>query len=105
MPPRDEESLALFPTAPAAPRADAASGGRRAPAAHAPLADRMRPRSLDEVVGQDELVGPGAPLRALVESDALPSLVLWGPPGSGKTTLARLLAAIPRAAASWRCRP
>ncbi|HSJ97726.1 MAG TPA: replication-associated recombination protein A, partial [Myxococcota bacterium] len=74
MPPRDDESLALFPTAPAAPRG-AASGERRGPAPPAPLADRMRPRSLDEVVGQDELIGPGAPLRALVESDALPSLL------------------------------
>jgi putative ATPase len=94
MPPRDDESLALFPTAPAAPRG-AGAGQRHAAAPPAPLADRMRPRSLDEVVGQDELVGPGAPLRALVESDALPSLLLWGPPGSGKTTLARLLAGDP----------
>jgi putative ATPase len=62
-----------------------------APAA-APLADRMRPRHLDEVRGQDHLVGAGAPLRALAEAGELPSLVLWGPPGSGKTTLARLLA-------------
>ena len=52
----------------------------------------MRPRSLDEVEGQPQLLGEGAPLRALAASGELPSLILWGPPGSGKTTLARLLA-------------
>ncbi len=57
-----------------------------------PLADRMRPRSLDEVVGQAALLGPGAPLRRLVEGGRLPSCILWGPPGSGKTTIGRLLA-------------
>ncbi len=57
-----------------------------------PLAERMRPRTLDEVVGQDALVGTGAPLRALADADELPSLILWGPPGCGKTTLARVLA-------------
>jgi len=62
-----------------------------------PLADRMRPRSLDEVVGQAELLSPTGPLRPLLERDALPSLLLWGPPGSGKTTLARLAAAHTRA--------
>ncbi len=57
-----------------------------------PLADRMRPRSLDEVLGQDHLLGPGRALRRAIEADRLTSLLLWGPPGSGKTTLARLLA-------------
>lgn len=57
-----------------------------------PLADRMRPRSLDEVVGQGALLGPGAALRRLVEGGRLPSCILWGPPGSGKTTIGRLLA-------------
>lgn len=57
-----------------------------------PLADRMRPRGLDEVVGQDALLGPGAALRRLVEGGRLPSCILWGPPGSGKTTIGRLLA-------------
>jgi putative ATPase len=94
MPPRDDESLALFPPAPGAAR-ESRAASRRAEATPAPLADRMRPRTLDELVGQGELVGPGAPLRALVESDALPSLLLWGPPGCGKTTLARLLAGDP----------
>ena len=64
----------------------------------APLAARLRPRSLDEVVGQDELLAPGKPLRVLIESDRLASVVLWGPPGTGKTTIARLVAGATRKA-------
>ncbi|MGI8662761.1 MAG: replication-associated recombination protein A [Acidimicrobiales bacterium] len=61
-------------------------------AARAPLADRLRPRTLDEVVGQAHLLGSGRPLRALIETDRLSSVILWGPPGTGKTTLATLIA-------------
>jgi len=63
-----------------------------ASAAGAPLAERMRPRTLDEFVGQQALLGPGAPLRTAIERDELGSMILWGPPGCGKTTLARLIA-------------
>lgn len=59
---------------------------------HAPLADRLRPRSLDEIVGQTHLLGPGKPLRIAFESGEPHSMILWGPPGVGKTTLARLMA-------------
>src|SRR4029450_8522003 len=64
---------------------------RAGTAPRAPLAERMRPRTLDEVRSQDALVGSGAPLRALLDQGELPSMILWGPPGCGKTTLARLL--------------
>ena len=56
-----------------------------------PLPDRLRPRRLEDIVGQDHLVGPEAPIRRMVEGDELTSMILWGPPGCGKTTLARIL--------------
>jgi putative ATPase len=87
--PRDETPDLFAGTAPS-PARGAGATQRLAPAA--PLAERMRPRSLDEIAGQAHLVAPGAPLRALIGAGALPSLLLWGPPGSGKTTLARLVA-------------
>jgi len=91
----DEPSL--FPrveSPPVRPAAtdDGPEAGGSGDAPGAPLAARMRPRSLDEFVGQEELVGGGRPLRELIEGGRVPSLILWGPPGTGKTTLAGLLA-------------
>ncbi len=80
---RDDDSGFLFPSENATPRDE--------PRADAPLADRVRPRTMDDLIGQEEALGPGTPLRRAIEADALPSLILWGPPGSGKTTLAQVI--------------
>jgi putative ATPase len=74
----------------ALPEAEAAAGLQ-------PLAERMRPRTLDEFIGQEKLLGPGKPLRVQIESDNLGSMLFWGPPGCGKTTLARLIARLTKA--------
>ncbi len=71
-------------------QANAESSGPR------PLADRMRPQTLDEFIGQEKLLGPGKPLRTQIERDDLGSMILWGPPGCGKTTLARIIARMTR---------
>jgi putative ATPase len=90
---RDDE-LSLFAGGPPErnPGGGAEEGRRASATSDAPLAERMRPRSLDEIVGQESLVGPEGIVRRLRESGRMPSLILHGPPGSGKTTLGRLLA-------------
>src|SRR5207244_1669175 len=88
---RLKESMSLFSKPPASP-ADS-----DVPAANQPLAERMRPRTLDEFIGQEKLLGPGKPLRTQIESDNIGSMLFWGPPGCGKTTLARLIARVTHA--------
>ncbi|HWW24204.1 MAG TPA: replication-associated recombination protein A [Edaphobacter sp.] len=81
--------MSLFDTSPIA-----AASGR---AKQAPLAERMRPQTLDEYVGQEHLIAPGKPLRLAIESDDPTSMIFWGPPGTGKTTLAKIIARLTQA--------
>ncbi len=88
-----DDGLFDLPDAPAPPTMSPAGGGSLADSGHAtaPLAVRMRPRTLDELVGQDHLLTAGSPLRQVIDADQPLTLLLWGPPGTGKTTIASLI--------------
>jgi putative ATPase len=88
MPRQDDDRSGLLFEPPSGPRSDQPHDR---PRPESPLADRLRPQTLDEVLGQEEILGPDKPLRRAIESDSLRSLILWGPPGSGKTTLAHVV--------------
>src|SRR6516164_1949262 len=90
-PPGSRLSVTDGPDVELFPESDRGAGGSRPPA---PLADRMRPGSLDEIVGQEHLLGQGRVLRTAIETGELHSMILWGPPGSGKTTLASLMPSV-----------
>src|SRR5712691_2664923 len=85
-----KNKVSLFPKLPSL------SAEPGVPASHQPLAERMRPRTLEEFIGQEKLLAPGKPLRVQIESDDVSSMLFWGPPGCGKTTLARLIARLTR---------
>ncbi len=84
--------MSLFDNQPDAVSASLPPPSSKTPRSGAPLAERMRPRSLDELLGQEHLVGPGKPLRVQIEHDDAGSMIFWGPPGVGKTTLAKIIA-------------
>jgi putative ATPase len=91
---KPRETGSLFPDPASEPHDEREEA---APRAGSPLADRVRPRTLDEILGQEDALGSGRPLRRAIEQDQLRSLVLWGPPGSGKTTLALVIRRLTRA--------
>src|ERR1700741_252720 len=88
--------MSLFSKLPGAPRGSGQAMETETAAGLQPLAERLRPRALDEIIGQEKLLGTGKPLRGQIERENLSSMLFWGPPGCGKTTLARLIARLTR---------